>query len=159
MHHFCVISSAEVQMANDKDQIVAYASMVREMIRHEDNLYDKRMTWFCTIQGLLWAALAISWQLNGPWILACILSVVGVLVSASSYLAFRASLRAIDAQREWWDSNKPSDYKGPDVIGRRPDDSSIPWMRPHVVFPVGLAVAWTLAGVVRVLEAFGLSWP
>lgn len=144
-------------MAGSTSSSVEDASTIREMIRHEDELLNGRMTWFCTIQGLLWASLALAWQPEDAWPLACILAALGILVSISSYLAFRASLYAIVRQRDWWDANKPPEYAGPDVLGRRPDRRSVPWMRPHVVFPIGFAAAWLLVAGLTIARACGLT--
>jgi len=37
-----------------------YAIIVREMIRHENDLVNHRLTWFCQVQGLLFAALGVT---------------------------------------------------------------------------------------------------
>lgn len=121
---------------------VKEAQVVREMIQHENDLINQRITWFGTLQGLLFAALAFAWGKANTSILFFLLAILGILLSASTYYAVQSSLKAIKTLREWWDNNKSADYVGPDIIGRRPDSRSIPFLRPYVVFPTSFLIAW-----------------
>ncbi len=123
------------------------ADTIREMIKHENELYNARMSWFCTIQGLLWTALAISIEHKDVGWVSFMLSCLGVLISASSYKSLNAALLAVKALREWWRAHEPEGYDGPPIIGRTPDRSSVAWLRPHVLFTCSFAVAWLSVGV------------
>ena len=124
---------------------------IRLMIRHEDVMFSNRITWFCTVQGLLYTAMAFAWDKDSAKMLVYIFAGLGVAISISFYYALRAAVLAIEAQRTWWDEHKPSNYSGPDVVGRRPDARSKPWLRPQIVLPYGFALAWVLTGLVRLL--------
>lgn len=119
------------------------AQIIREMIRHENTLINHRITWFSTLQGLLFTALAFSWDKKDAAGLSYVFAVLGILLSISTFYSMRASLAAIKALREWWDNNRGQNYDGPDVIGRRPDAKSLPLLRPYVVFPLSFTIAWS----------------
>jgi hypothetical protein len=127
------------------------AQIIREMIRHENDLIHHRITWFGTLQGLLFAALAFAWGKNNITILTYLLAMLGIVLSISTYYAIQASLKAIKTLREWWDNNKNLDYVGPDIIGRRPDSKSIPFLRPYVVFPASFLIAWAIILIWQIL--------
>ncbi len=135
---------------NERKADSTHAAIIRDMIRHEDRQIDARITWFCAVQGLLMAALAFAWGKSG--VLIVILAPLGVLISVSTYFSVRAALLAIVAQRNWWDEHCDPEYAGPDVIGRRPDARSIPWLRPYVILPWGFALAWVGLFVLRLFD-------
>jgi len=120
------------------------AEIIREMIRHENELINHRITWFGTLQGILFAVLAFAWGKTDISILIYLLAVLGIVLSISTYYAIQSSLKAIRTLRMWWDENKNLDYIGPDIIGRRPDSKSIPFLRPYVVFPSAFLIVWVV---------------
>jgi len=130
-------ANGAMQSANVQD-----AQVVREMIRHENELMNHRISWFNTLQGLLFAALAFSWDKAEGGGLVYIFSALGTLLCLSTFYSLRANLLAISTLRHWWDNNRATDYHGPDVIGRRPDQKSIPLLRPYVAFPAAFGIAW-----------------
>jgi len=128
-------------MLADEQPASEVADIIRTMIRHEDDIVNQRMTWFLTIQGLLFAALAFAW--GKGTVLGIVLGVVGIAICASSYTALNVGPNAVRKLVEWWSEHKPSDYKGPDVIGDR-----LEWSRlARLTWPWS-AIPWT----------FGLAW-
>jgi hypothetical protein len=119
------------------------AKIIREMIRHENDLLNQRITWFSTIQGLLFAALALVWDKANSNSLVIILSLIGGILSASTFYALQRGLEAIRIQIEWWDKNKTAGYSGPDIIGRRPSPKSRNFFWPYFLFPIVFIAAWT----------------
>ena len=130
---------------------VEEAKIVREMIRHENELMNHRFSWFNTLQGLLFAALAFSWEKTGATGLAYMFCMLGALLCVSTFYSLRANLLAISALRDWWDKHRDIDYHGPDIIGRRPDHKSLPILRPYVLFPISFGIAWIWIAIWRTL--------
>jgi hypothetical protein len=135
-------------MDNDSNE---EAKIIRDMVRHEDDLLNQRITWFSTIQGLLFAALALVWDKASSSSLVLTLSLIGVILSASTFYALQRGLEAIRIQIEWWDKNKATNYAGPDVIGRRPGLKSKNWLWPYFLFPVVFITAWTFILIWRMV--------
>ena len=118
------------------------AEVIRQMIRHENDLMNHRLSWFNTLQGLLFAALAFSWDKPDSSGLVYMLCALGALLCLSTHYSLRGAVFAITRLRDWWDNHRDTGYNGPDVIGRRPDRKSIPLLRPYVLFPAAFGTAW-----------------
>jgi hypothetical protein len=65
-------------------------------IMHENDLMNHRITWFITLQGLLFAALGFSWGKTDAKNLIIILGLLGILTSASSALVLLGGANAIE---------------------------------------------------------------
>jgi predicted permease len=91
-----------------------YAEIIRHLSEHEDGLQNTRLSWFATIQGLLFAGLAIAWKEDGIALIS-ILSLVGTLVAFSTISAMSLSRVAHSQLESWWDENL-ADYKGPPFV-------------------------------------------
>ncbi len=126
------------------------AQIIRQMVYHENELVNHKITWFSMLQGLLFTALAFSLNVEDAAIFVYLLSVLGIVVSISTFNTIQSGLTAIKTLRGWWDENKSMDYNGPDVIGRRPDSKSIPFLRPYVVFPICFIVAWAFIAIWKI---------
>ena len=63
----------------DCDEANRYVGIIREMIRHEDQLLNHRLTWMWTLQGLLFSAAAFLWKSEGIPVL--VIANVGLLSS------------------------------------------------------------------------------
>ncbi|WP_156500124.1 hypothetical protein [Ectothiorhodospira sp. BSL-9] len=118
------------------------AQVIREMIKHEANVSNHRLTWLAALQGLLFAALGFFWcsEGAGPYIL--ILSVLGVFSSASSLYSLWLAHRATENILISWNANKLDTYNGPDVIGAFVTGSSR-WFLPWFCLPLLLILAWS----------------
>jgi hypothetical protein len=46
------------------EQAVDYLTIVRDMIKHENELVNQRLTWMFTLQGPLFAASSFLWKEN-----------------------------------------------------------------------------------------------
>src|SRR3954467_13544460 len=103
-------------MANNKWEANA-ADTIREMIKHEGDLVNHRISWLVTLQGLLFAALGFGWQTNK--VLIGIIGALGIATSFSTWTVLRLGSLASYTLLTKWDDNKPTDYNGPDVIGYR----------------------------------------
>jgi hypothetical protein len=72
-----------------------YANIVREMIRHENDLVNHRLTWLCVIQGLLFTALGATLDKANHEYIQIGLSLFGIAVSISSYIGLKLANYAI----------------------------------------------------------------
>ncbi len=100
------------------DESTGLDQTIRSMIQHENELVNHRLTWLITGQGLLFAALSFAWDKNVESLFK-ILILLGVGLSIIIFFTVAGASRAIFELCEFWDKNRPSDYKGPDVIGLR----------------------------------------
>ena len=118
------------------------ASTIRQMIAHEDDLINHRLTWLAQLQGFLFAALGFAWEKAS--VLVPGLVVVGIVTALSVHAACLFSGKAVDGLRKEWDANRPTPYDGPDVIGYRADNEGwflgrfLPW----IVLPWLFALVW-----------------
>ncbi len=121
---------------------------VRLMIRHENEVIAQRMTWLITLHGLLFAALSFAWKDAKP--LVSVLCFVGVSVSVFSTMNVIAATRAQYRLSDWWEQNKPPDYKGPDVIGLRIGArlrrriGPLQYLTPQDYLSIILAIVWII---------------
>jgi hypothetical protein len=128
------------------------AQVIRQMICHENDLINHRMTWFLTFHGLLFAALGFAWEKRDAAPLIYILCGLGIVVSLSSITVFSAADRAIHELRDFWDTTRLADYKGPDVVGYR---HKTDWPKPFLVWrflPWVLTAAWLAVAIVNRLR-------
>ena len=121
-----------------------YEVVVRAMIKHENELMNHRITWLSTLQGLLFAALGFAWDKHDAQVLVFIISIIGIVISISSITVLRAASGAISDLADWWENNKPEDYQGPGVIGRRTTKSWQRLLYPWNLLPVLFTFAWLL---------------
>jgi hypothetical protein len=132
------------------------ARIIREMIIHESNLINHRLTWVTTLQGFLFAALAFSWKDARTFVPALV--VVGFVSSFSVLLSLTWAHRAIEKLLADWRKATPSKeepiYSGPDVIGYRSGSSRLPYFLPWFVLPIVLGLAWIYIGVIFYLSPY-----
>jgi hypothetical protein len=102
---------------NHKSDGMAMAETMREIIRHEDELVNNRITWLSQLQGLLFATLGFAWDKQDAHLLIYGCCIVGSLIALSSLIALASGDEAINRTIYWWDIHKPDDYHGPDIIG------------------------------------------
>lgn len=119
------------------------------MIEKENEYIHYRVTWFCTLQGLLLAALSFASGQSKPPYFFFVICGLGIAVAAviihPIYYAHRATMKLLD----WWDEHRPEGYNGPDVIGGRPPFPSARRIAPWHVLPVMFLVAWIVIIVCR----------
>jgi hypothetical protein len=123
-------------------------AVVREMIRHEDDLIHHRMTWLSTLNGLFITALGFAWGKPGTKPLVYVICVLGALASVTIGIALLSASRAVGRLKEWWDDySKGKGYTGPGVMGlphytAGPLRYSAGWVSFQDALPWGLLVAW-----------------
>ena len=137
---------------DDEAQVHAYVTTIREMIRHEDELVNQRLTWMWTLQGLLFGAAGVLWTRD--WRGVAIISGVGLLSCVSIGYSLARGLRAIRellalaAERK-----KGLEHAGalPPTIGSR--TKAIEWLVPGHFLPWMFGLSWILTIAVRALNA------
>ncbi|MCQ8106401.1 hypothetical protein NP590_20020 [Methylomonas sp. SURF-2] len=90
------------------------ANVIREMIKHENQLVDQRINWMSTIQGLLFAALAFSWDKANC--LIPLLCGLGGVIAVITIINLGLATAATQLLLNWYKANHPS-YSGPPIIG------------------------------------------
>ncbi len=128
-----------------------YEPIVRQMINHENDLANYRITWLLTVEGFLLAALGFAWEKKDAPLLVPTLSLVGIVVALSAWLMLHLGTRAINRLRNWWHAECPKRWyrgrlidKGPDVVGYWSRKWYAYCLLPSQVFPVLFLVVWVL---------------
>jgi hypothetical protein len=129
------------------------AAVVREMIKHEDDLTNQRMSWFLTIEGLLFAALSFGWDKN-RWLVSGVLAPAGFAVCLSCRFSLVLGPTTVGKLVSKWDTElMPRSYHGVDVVGMRVNVSRMrQFLWPWNSVPLALALAWVAAGVLRFVQ-------
>lgn len=133
-----------------------YEHVVREMIAHEHDMYDRRSSLYVATQGFLLAALGVAWTQPQGWVLVSIVVAVGIFTTYILLGPVIAAQKGIRRLERWWrDRLGDADYDGPGVMGLTPAEwgvganaNSLHWVR-HVI-----ALFWALIGI----AAGYLSW-
>ena len=126
------------------------ANVIREMIRHEDQLLIGRTNWMIMLQGLFFAALAFSWTRLS---ITLLIVVLGIVFSLLFIPYLNLSDRAIAELLRWWNANS-ADYDGPPVVGLdHRDVPALPWkFLPWRLLPFIFCISWLMIGFVKLVE-------
>ena len=104
---------------NDEFKESELASILRAMLALETEQVNRRLSWFGTLQGFLFASLAFTWDKSRT--LTIIISILGMVVSLLVLIGLIAATLSLERIRNFWAKNRPLDYKGPDIFGFYPD--------------------------------------
>jgi hypothetical protein len=109
-------------------------SVGRDLIKHENDLINHRLTWFITIQGLLYASLGFAWGKQDARELVFTFCGLGMLTAISTAFVLWGGANAIERLAS------ESRAAGQPVIGRRAgiEKFAYPWYS----FPVLFGLAW-----------------
>jgi len=119
-----------------------YTETVRQMIIHESNVTNHRIMWLVTLNGFLFAALGFAWK-DGQQLVQ-VLALLGIATSISTMIPLYCADVAIRNLTNQWDTNKPNNYEGPDIIGYRPVSFWIRIWMPWIFLPGLLTLGWVL---------------
>ena len=115
---------------------------IRDMVKHENELINQRLTWLGTFQGLLLAALAFAWDKTDAKIIVYVLSFLGTFVALSIGIGTCRANEAINNLGKKWDGIKPKDYTGLDIEGIRGRSGCFWWLMPGYFIPWTFTTAW-----------------
>lgn len=132
------------------EQAQAWQPVIRELIKHENDLVNQRLGWLIQIQGLLFAALAFAWR-AAPKPLTALIALMGIATAVSLSTALSLYSPAIRGLRTWWHDHRPDGtMEGPDVIGYWSPSRRVEWyLRPWRALPCIFIAGWV--GVLIVL--------
>jgi hypothetical protein len=120
----------------ESPQVLQDGDVVRDLIKHENELMNHRLTWFITLQGLLFAALGFAWEKTDAKGLIFVFCGLGIFSSASAATALHGAATAIKQLAKIQTHPKI-------IIGR-----VAPWFEtmlyPWFAFPVLFASAWAI---------------
>ena len=118
--------------------------IIRSMIEKENDYIHYRVTWFCTLQGLLMTASSFAWSQpkTGCFDYFDLLCLLGFLVAAVMFHPIWYAHRTMMKLMDWWDAHRPEDYDGPDVVGGRPRGKLARHAGPWHALTVLFAIAW-----------------
>src|SRR4051812_15007582 len=102
--------------------------IMRQMIRHENELMNHRMTWLLTAEGLFFAALAFMWKEPDTRYLVYIICAVGGIVAASAFVILREASLAIERLYKLWCDKFKKSESDIGVTGR--------WHTPRLLVPL-----------------------
>jgi hypothetical protein len=118
------------------------AKTVRDMIVHESNLMNQRLTWMMQMNGFLFAALAFAWRDSTQ--LVPVLAALGITTSLSIMRSLYIAHSVCNALADQWEKNKHSEYQGPGVIGHQTKKMLWSWTLPWFSLPFLLALSWVV---------------
>lgn len=136
---------------------LAYQSIIREMLQHENELINQRLGWLFTLQGLLFGAMSLTWKDNTEVVL--ILGTIGVLSCVSVGYTLAVSARTTKELIELAQTYKrphPNAIFPPTVGARTP---SLQWLFPARILPWVLGLAWIAVLALQVRGIVEDSWP
>jgi len=117
------------------------ASTLRAMLALETEQVNRRLSWFGTLQGFLFASLAFTWDKNRT--LTIIISMLGMVVALLVLIGLIAVTLSLERIRNFWLKNKPPHYKGPDIFGFYPDKAKFTvYTSPEILLPLAFMIAW-----------------
>ena len=118
-------------------------AVVREMWAQENSLANDRISWFTTIQGLLFASLALSAD-NPELKLTCLLAIAGIGVSVLTEISLIMGVKAKYKIRKWYEENS-KDYTGPPLVGYIPKSFSVlGYFSPTNLLPILFVFLWSV---------------
>lgn len=123
------------------EQATEYLKVMREMIRHENELVNNRLHWMFTLQGFLFGATSFIWKNSQSGVI--LLGLIGILSCASIGYTLARGLNAIHVllvKTRDFCKGLPDDWQIPPVIGSR--RKAIEWLLPSRMLPWVMGLAW-----------------
>jgi len=135
------------------DSPTEFADRLREMIQHETELVNHRMTWFLTTQTLLFAAIGVVWEKD--LLIQLTLVLVGSVVGISFHFSIQAAIRAVQRLEQCWlakcEELKIDPQSEPPINGlyRTQIKPIERFLFPWRLLPWFLSAVWIFLGVAR----------
>lgn len=140
---------AEVRKADEE-----YASTMRVMVRHENDVSNHRTTWLMVTQGILFTAVSAVIK-EVPWAAAAI-AVIGILITISIGHSLKNSYESRKYLKDLWRRRvEDREYKSDEILpldGGYPGNNAITWLLPGNFIPKVVIAAWFLLLVYLVCQ-------
>jgi hypothetical protein len=78
-------------VAEEPTSLKEYAAVIRDRVRHENELTNQRLTWMSTLNGLMPTGLGFIWGKHYDQQVIPVFCVLGVVICFSAYLSLRAA--------------------------------------------------------------------
>jgi hypothetical protein len=125
----------------------------RQMICHENEVTNHRVSWLLTLEGLLFAALGFAWDKPDGKPLIWVFCFLGALVALSAWSVLDGSQLAIERLRKWWIDFPYKSEKSPGILGYCYEPKRFPklfpWLLPWRAFPILFVTAWLLVATIN----------
>ncbi len=135
----------------DCDRANQYLGSIREMIRHEDQLLNQRLTWMWILQGLLFNSAGFLWTSKDVPVI--IIAFVGlsscITIGYSIKRGMLAIVELLKIAKEYKESIE-IDCRVPPTIGSR--SKAIEWLLPGNSLPWIMGLAWCALIIFRILQ-------
>ncbi len=133
-------------MNQEEDKIREYASVIRELIQHENIITNHRLTWMLILEGILFAGAASFWKIH--WAPLVVIASLGILTAVSVYHALWLSRRARNHLRQLYqhklELHPELRQEIPPVVGDIPGLVTLSWANPWRLIPWAIVVGWIL---------------
>lgn len=137
------------------DQAADYLNVIRDMIKHENEVVNQRLSWLFTLQGLLFTAISFLWEKN--LILVVVLCIVGIISCISiGYFLYLGQIAITDLMTDAknYTAPLPPDWKFPPLIGITREKSRTrqiieKCVLPSRLLPWVLLLAWVVIAIFR----------
>lgn len=141
-------------MDTEEKELADYASVIRAMIKHENEITNNRLTWMLVLQGFLFVAATSFWKIH--WLPFAAIATLGILTSVSAFYSLWLSSGARGHLRRLWyqkiDDNTELANKIPPVAGDFPTSFSPPiTLHPWVLLPWLIGLCWLIILLSRIV--------
>ena len=122
-------------------EVKEYLRSIHELIKHEDQLLNHRLTWMWTLQGLLFTAIGFLWKSSDfpVIVIACVGLASCLTIGYSIRRGMAAILQLLNKAGEY-KKLKEVDCNLPPTIGSR--SKAITWLLPGYSLPWIIGLAW-----------------
>src|ERR1017187_7117776 len=132
----------------EKDKL---AATLRSLVQYEAKQAHRRISWLGTLNGLLFASLALGWGKNF-W-LAFLTACLGIVISLLVFQGLLTGVKSCKRIRKRWLDFGPEGEDPTEVFGSYPDDRPKSVYRaPEVLMPLIFAWAWIGILLIMLLE-------
>ena len=147
-------------MDTEEKELADYASVIRSMIRHENELTNNRLTWMLVLQGFLFVASASFIKIY--WLPFVAIATLGILTCVSVYYACWLSGQARGHLRWLWNQkigeNAELANKIPPVAGDTPVSFRTPIrLHPWILLPWAIGICWMLILISGIVFQYKLN--
>lgn len=139
-------------MAESEVRIKEYADSLREMVRHENELTNHRLTWMATLNGLMLTGLGFIWGKPYDKQVIAVFCILGIIVCFSGFLSLQiAEDSKFELLRLWKEKNISSDMIPPIFAWARVHPLIRPLL-PWKVLPWALIASWVILFIVNIVR-------